>query len=56
MDWNDESCVVWISYKHSSGDESDIPDSEMTSARRNVKDVQVKRFIRFVHVKFNAFL
>lgn len=54
VDWYDEACVGWFSYTHSSGKLLDISAHDEISAKRNVDDVQVKRLVRSVSVRFKA--
>lgn len=47
-------CVGCFLYTNLSGEVLDIPAPEVTFAKRNVDDVQVKRFFRSLPVKFKA--
>lgn len=54
VSWDNESCAGQFPFTYSNGKVLHIPSREVTSARRNVDDIQAKRFIRSVPVKFKA--
>lgn len=52
VDWVDRACIGCFRYTNSSGIVINIPAREVAPAKRNVDDVQMKRFVRVVSVKF----
>lgn len=39
VDWDNEACIGWFPYEHSSGERLETPVREVTSARRDADDV-----------------
>lgn len=53
VDWDDEDSIGWLLYIRSSRNVLDIPAGKVTSRERKVSDVQMRKWVGVVPVRFN---